>query len=224
MKKLIIAAIFISCIQIAQAQSKEELVDKTQLETSWIVGEMISQCITINATTEQWTKLMQRSNNYGIDAFESTGRDLVYYADAVLGTTFQKTCGLSTSIKSIGNKLPECTAQMNEKVKGNISITLNLSNIKFTEIGQKMAIGSMQAVGDFLDAGSGDILGVKGGWRPKGKSLSIIMNMENNSGATIVKWNADGTVATITVHTATESPRWRDAIINGLAKGGVKTQ
>lgn len=217
MKNLITTIIILLSVQILNAQSKEEMVEKTQRETSWVIGEIINQCLTINATAEQWTKLMLRSNPYGIDAFESVGKDIFYYADEVLGTTLQKNCGMFPP----SSKFPDCSAQIQENVKGKISVTLNISNVKFNETTQKMAIGSMEAVGGFLDAGGGDLKGVKGGWRPRAKSLAIIINVENNSGAPTVKWSTDGATATVTVHAATEPPRWRDAIAIGLEKGGT---
>lgn len=221
MKKFILACMtFAGFIASAQAQSKEILVNKIAEADAWSSAKMIENYVTLNVSEEMYTKIMQSKTNLDWGTFASLGNDISAYSDKLHGSFINKNChNTAANIKE--TLRAECEQEV-QKMKGKLSITLNAQNLKLTEASYKLTMICMSYVGSFLDADYGSIDGVKGGWRPKGQTLSIIINPIYSTALPTVKWNTDGTVATITMPVESETPLYTDAILKGLMRGGIK--
>ena len=128
-------------------------------------------------------------------------------------------CGFGVNGSSLNSNKPICQDQIKEN-KGKINVTINSGDIRLTEDSYKLLFMMGSTATEFLNGAKYNQSTGKG-WKPKGKTMSIIINSGESEKDLGAKWNADFTMCTITTSPYIQVPGWSDRIIDVLKKGVV---
>jgi len=204
--------------QLFAQNNKEELVDAVAKKHSWLPSAMVGSFVTTNLSKDFWDKMMaEQDRPMGIKTFNNMGMAISVYLDYIHGTTLNKMCGFSVNGSDLTSNKPLCEDQIKEN-KGKISVTLNSGNIRLTETSYKLLFVMGTTVNEFLNGAKYNQSSGKG-WKPKGKTMAIIINSGAKEADLGAKWNTDFTVCTITTSPYIEVPGWSDKIMAVLQKG-----
>lgn len=222
MKKYILslAILFASLSQSFAQTDKEAVVDAVATNHYWLSSVMVQNFVNINLSKSFYDKMMaEQTRPMGINTLSRMGMAVATYLDYIHGTTLEKMCGFSVNGTDLSSNQPICEDQIKES-KGKISITINSGDIKLTETSYKLLFVMGTTVNEFL-GGAKYNQGSGKGWKPKGKTMSIIINSGKAEADLGAKWNADFSVCTVTTSPYIEVPGWSDKIINVMKKGVV---
>lgn len=220
MKKIILSVAFlvIAFTTVFAQDQKEDLVDKVANKHYWVPSAMVDSFVTVNVSPEIWNKMFAEvSRPVGVTSFANLGMGISDFLDNTASTSINKLCGFSIEDNKRRSNLPLCKDQIAES-KGKIRVTVNGTNIRLTEDSYMLLMKAIGTVRGFLAQTKG-VPGVREGWKPKAKSISIIINTGKTEKDLGAKWNADFTEAVITTSPYIEVPGWSDKILAVLKKG-----
>jgi hypothetical protein len=221
--KIFILSLVVTVVSFSSvfAQSnKADITETIATKHSWLPSVMVDNFVTVNLSKEFYDKMMAETERpMGIKTLNNMGIALYTYLDAINGTSLNKMCGFSVNGTSLSSNKPICEDQIKEN-KGKISVTINSGNIRLTEDSYKLLFVMGSTVNEFLNGAKYNQSTGKG-WKPKGKTMAIIINSGKTEKDLGAKWNIDFTVCTITTSPYVEVPGWSDKIKQVLNQGVV---
>lgn len=205
-------------VPVISQNDQVELSDMIKEKHSWLPGEIVNNFVKVNLSKEFWDKMMAEPDRpMGVKTFNNMGTAIAVYLDNIHNTTLYKLCGFNVNGSELKSNQPLCADQITEN-KGNISVIINSGNIRLTEDSYKLLFMMGTTVNEFLNGAKYNQSTGKG-WKPKGKSISIIINSGKSEADLGAKWNSDFTVCTITTSPYIQVPGWSDKILKILMKG-----
>ncbi len=216
MKKILIVMVSILLVNhVMFAQNdKSELVDAVEKKHYWLSSEMVNKFVTVNVSPEIWTKMIaEPSRPVGITSFGNLGYGIYQFLDNTSGTTLTKMCGFGVQDDKVKSNKPVCEDQIKES-SGKINVTVNAKNVRLTEDSYMLLMKAVNQIYYYFGKTEGST-----GWKPKGKTLSFVINSGTSEKDLGAKWNPDFSVFTITTSPYIEVAGWSDKLENVFKKG-----
>ena len=216
MKKILIVVttMFLSSNMMFAQNDKSELVNAVENKHYWLSSEMVDKFINVNVSPEIWTKIISEPNRpVGITSFGNLGLGISKFLDNTSDKTLNKMCGFSVASDKAKSNRPICEDQIKEAF-GKINVTVNAKSVRLTEDSYMLLMKAVGQIYYYLGKTEGNT-----GWKPKGKTLSFVVNTGTSEKDLGAKWNPDFSVFTITTSPYIEVPGWSDKLENVFKKG-----
>ena len=216
MKLFLFCAIFCLATPFyTKAQTTADIVQTLEEKYNWSRAKVIEESVTINGSSEMFTRIMADKRSFDISTFSYLSSYLGKYFDKVYGTDILNSAE-KTSVNTTAEQKAACAREIS-KIAGKLHITLNAKGVKLTDNSYELSMTTLTTIGEFLNPERG--VGVALGWRPIAKKVAITINTLNRTGQPVVKWSKDFSACTIDLPIVGDT-NYSSIILAGLKKGG----
>ncbi len=220
MKKtlFLLTSLMFTTIAFTQDQ-KTQIKEKIEDNLNWLNSVGFEHMVTLNLSTTLWTAVLDKDRSpQGYELLSRLGNSTIDCSDYLFDTRYDSKYSNNPSESAKKECIEEVIAN-----KSKISVTINASNIKYTDLSYRLLNLYISTIDCFLSNSSCQY-GFSTGWRPKSNEIHIVVEMSEKGKEISVVWSADGKKATITAPAFYELQELDTVIYRGLVKSGSKVK
>jgi hypothetical protein len=216
-KTLLIAASMLATTIAFSQDQKNEIKERIADNLNWLNSVGFEHMVNLNLSPTLWTAILDKNSaRQGYEMLSRLGKSTLDCSDYLYDTRYDSKYSNNPSEAAKKECVEEIIAN-----KSKINVTINASNIKYTELSYRLLTLYITYIDCFIGSGSCRA-GFSSDWRPKSNEMQVVLEMSEKGKEIIVKWSADGKKATITAPAFYELQELDLLIFRGLEKGGNK--